>query len=329
MKIKKISLRLLTTLVIGYMILAFGWWSYHLWCQNDLLFEARNDLLEARFTRKNQGLNLTQLHETAEYKGIVRQWSKGRRMIVAEALFFIFCLAFGLWVIHRSANREVTLARQRRNFLLSITHELKSPIASLRLALDTLCKHELPREKLEMLCRNGLKDASRLQTLVEDLLLAARLEDNWRPLAEPVDLPAVVRDAVAGLQIRFPKANIRAELATDFAPVLADRSGLVAVVQNLLENAVKYSPEGAPVEVAASRSNGHLTLRVADQGYGIPDAEKQAIFEKFYRLGNEETRQATGTGLGLYIVQQVVKAHGGNIQVQNNKPAGTVFTVVI
>ena len=68
---------------------------------------------------------------------------------------------------------------------------------------------------------------------------------------------------------------------------------------------------------------------MADQGYGIPDVEKQAIFEKFYRLGNEETRQATGTGLGLYIVQQVVKAHGGNIQVQNNKPAGTVFTVII
>ncbi|MBK7939330.1 MAG: GHKL domain-containing protein [Lewinellaceae bacterium] len=315
--------------VIGYMILAFGWWSYHLWHQSDLLFDTEKQLLEMRFTRKNQGLNLTEMYQTAEYRKIERNWQKSRRMVIAEGLFFTLCLVFGLWVINRSANREVTLARQRRNFLLSITHELKSPIASLRLVLETIYKHHLSREQLEKLCSGGLKDAARLQSLVEDLLLAARLEDNWRPLPEPVDLPALTRDAVSRLQLRFPDAKIHLSFSENFPPVQADKSGLTAIVQNLLENAIKYSPEGAVIEVSAQRQNGKLQFRVADPGKGIPDSEKQAVFEKFYRLGNEETRRTTGTGLGLYIVSQVVKAHGGTISITDNRPQGTVFTVEI
>jgi signal transduction histidine kinase len=90
---------------------------------------------------------------------------------------------------------------------------------------------------------------------------------------------------------------------------------------------VKYSPEGAPVQLSAEHTNGILRLRVADQGFGIPDVEKTAIFEKFYRIGNEDTRRTTGTGLGLYIVKQIVQAHGGTLTVTDNKPKGTVFVV--
>jgi two-component system phosphate regulon sensor histidine kinase PhoR len=327
--LEKIPVRGMSHFVICYMILAFGWWSYHLWRQNDLLFASEQALVEAHFTRKNQGYNRTEMLETAEYKKVVHNWKKGRRMVIAEGLFFTACLIFGLWVINRSANREVMLARQRRNFMLSITHELKSPIASLKLVLETLGKHTLQRDQLEKLCKGGLKDASRLQTLVEDLLLAARLEDNWRPLPEPVDLPAIAQEAVGGLLIRFPQAKIEMHFPDHFPPVQADKSGLTAVVQNLLENAVKYSPEGSTVELSAEKTGGKLVLRVADHGKGIPDAEKQAVFEKFYRLGNEETRQATGTGLGLYIVSQVVRAHHGFISVLDNKPCGTVFVVEI
>ncbi|MCW5921131.1 MAG: sensor histidine kinase [Saprospiraceae bacterium] len=329
MRIEKIPVRRMSHFVIGYMVLAFGWWAYSLWQQNDRLYKLEIKALEQRFDRQNRGVNLTQLYQTAEYKKIERNWHKGHRMIIAEGLFFTACLIFGLWVINRSANREVTLARQRRNFLLSITHELKSPIASLRLVLETLHKRELPREQIENLCKSGLKDANRLQQLVEDLLLAARLDDNWRPLLEPVDLPSIARDVAAGLLIRFPKANIQLNFPDNLPLVLADQSGLTAIVQNLLENAVKYSPEGTPVEISATVEHGQMQLRVADSGHGIPDTEKKAVFEKFYRLGNEETRQSTGTGLGLYIVSQVVKAHGGAIQVTDNKPQGTVFVVEI
>jgi len=325
---QKSSLQLLTWFVLAYMVLAFAWWAVQLWRENDRLFAVSYELLETRHGGSKRGLNLTELMHTAEFQALEQRRRKHKRMILAEGIFFTLCLGFGLYVINRSARREVDLARQRRNFMLSITHELKSPIAAMRLTLETIGKRELQREQLEKLSANGLRDAARLQTLVEDLLLAARLEDNWRPAPEALDVRAIVQDCVANLLVRFPAADIQLDIPTGFPPVHADRSGLIAVIQNLLENAVKYAPEGSPVHFSAEQiNNGRFRLRIADRGIGIPDSEKAAVFEKFYRLGNEETRRTTGTGLGLYIVRQVVRAHGGTISVLDNKPMGTVFVV--
>ncbi|HNL39701.1 MAG TPA: HAMP domain-containing sensor histidine kinase [Saprospiraceae bacterium] len=321
----KISLKWVSRLVIFYIVLAFGWWALHQLNEGRRLFEVELALLESKY--KGRGVNLTQLQESAEYQKIERYWHKQQRMVWTEGLVMTLCLAFGLWMINRAANREVMLARQSRNFMLSITHELKSPISALRLTLETLGRRELQREQIEKLCQNGLRDATRLQHLVEDLLLAARLEDNWRPLVEPVDISPIVHDCVANLQTRFPAADIRSVIPDNFPLIQADKSGLTAVIQNLLENAVKYSPAGAPVEFRAAKSNGKVHITVADRGIGIPNGEKEAVFEKFYRIGNEEVRNATGTGLGLYIVRQVVRAHGGRIWVTDNQPNGTVFTV--
>ncbi len=327
MKQSKSSLQLLTSFVLVYMVLAFAWWAVQLWRENDRFFEVSSELLETRYGGPKRGVNLTELLATAEYQALVQRRQKHRRMILAEGIFFTLCLGFGLYVINRSAKREMALARQHRNFMLSITHELKSPLAAIRLTLETLHKRELQREQLEKLCANGLRDAARLQTLVEDLLLAARLEDNWRPVLEPIDVRSIAQDCMANLLVRFPAANITLAIPADLPPAQADKPGLTAVIQNLLENAVKYAPEGAEIQCAVEQTNGILRLRVADQGFGIPDAEKTAIFEKFYRIGNEDTRRTTGTGLGLYIVKQIVQAHGGMITVTDNKPKGTVFVV--
>lgn len=324
---RKISLRLLTSLVLTYLVLAFLWWAIQLWRLNDQVLTTSQDLLEMKYGGTKRGVNLTELRATAEYQALMQHHHRHRRMVLAEGIFFTCCLAFGLWVINRAAKRQVVLARQHRNFLLSITHELKSPIASIQLTLETLSKHALQREQLEKLCKNGLRDSTRLQNLVEDLLLAARLEDNWRPLPEPVDLLSIAQDCATSLQTRFPKGNIKIAIPKDFPFIQADKSGFTTVILNLLDNALKYSPPGALIELAAEKSNGKIRMRVADQGIGIPNSEKTAVFEKFYRLGNEETRQNTGTGLGLYIVKQVVEAHGGHISVTDNQPAGTVFTI--
>ncbi len=327
MRLKSISLQTVTYLVMGYMLMAFIWWAVHLWRQNDRLFATEIELLEARFDVAKRGVNVTELQATKEYADMLDRYERRRRMVLAEGVFFSGCLLFGLWLIQRSVKREVALAKQRRNFMLSITHELKSPIAAIRLVFETLGKRELDREKLEKLCANGMRDANRLHNLVEDLLLAARLEDNWRPFPEQVDLQAVARDIRTGLKIRFPEANIQIAIPDDFPPVLADQSGLTAVLQNLLENAVKYSPAGAPVEIQAQKRPDGFRLVVSDRGFGIPENERRAVFEKFYRIGNEETRQTTGTGLGLYIVRQVVLAHHGAIRVEDNLPQGTRFVV--
>ena len=304
------------------MILAFGWWSFHLWQQNDRLLEREKMIVALQHPQV--GIETTQ-----EYNIALKAWGSGRRMVIAEGLFFIACLIWGLRVIRSSAAREVSLARQRRNFMLSITHELKSPIASLRLVLETLIKRNLSPEQRNPLLANGLKDADRLQNLVESLLLAARLEDNWRPMHEPVHFDLIARETAEGLQVRFPDAKIRLNIPAGLPPVHADKMGLTAIIQNLLENALKYSPEHAAVELTAEQVGNKFRFRVADQGQGIPDTEKKAVFDKFYRMGNEETRDTTGTGLGLYIVNQVLKAHGGSIQITDNQPHGTVFTIEI
>ncbi|MCC6459540.1 MAG: GHKL domain-containing protein [Saprospiraceae bacterium] len=323
----KVSLRSLTTCVLVYMVFAFAWWAVELWRGNDRYFEISYQLLECQHQASKRGVNLTELQATREYQDIVAYQNKHRRMIFAEGIFFILCLGFGLYVINRSAKREVALTRQRRNFLLSITHELKSPIASLRLILETIQKRDLQREQTDKLCVNGIRDATRLQNLVEDLLLAARLEDNWRPLSEPVDLAQLAHDCTVSLQTRFPKARFTIQIAKDLPLLQADKPGITAVLHNLLENAVKYSPEGSPIHLQASYQNGHTRLQVSDQGIGIPNEEKEAVFEKFYRIGNEEVRNTPGTGLGLYIVKQVVKAHGGHITISDNQPRGTIFTI--
>ena len=319
---KRLPITTLSHFVIGYMILAFGWWSFHLWKQNDRLLERDKQIIALRFPG-------TQMEATNDYTIAKNAWKSGRRMVVSEGLFFTACLVWGLWVIRRSVGREVTMARQRRNFLLSITHELKSPIASLRLVLETMIKRSLTPEQRTPLLSNGLKDAARLQELVESLLLAARLEDNWRPLQEPLNFSTLAKEVVESLRVRFPEADFRLKIPADLPLVQADKMGLAAIVQNLLENAVKYSPEETPVELSAEHIGGKFRLQVADQGQGIPDSEKKAVFEKFYRMGNEETRDSTGTGLGLYIVNQVLKAHGGSIRIADNMPKGTVFIVEI
>ncbi len=319
---KRLPITTLSHFVIGYMILAFGWWSFHLWKQNDRLFEREKRIVELRYPEVN-------MEATAAFQIAQKAWQSGRRMVIAEGLFFTACLVWGLWVIRRSAAREVSLTRQRRNFLLSITHELKSPIASLRLVIETIIKRNLTAEQRSPLLGNGLKDADRLQDLVESLLLAARLEDNWRPLHEPVHFGTLAMEIAESLRVRFTEADLRLNIPADLPPVQADKMGLAAIVRNLLENALKYSPEGSPIELSANYEGGKFRFRVGDQGQGIPDVEKKSVFEKFYRMGNEETRHSTGTGLGLYIVNQVLKAHDGKISIADNLPKGTVFIVEI
>jgi signal transduction histidine kinase len=320
--------RILSWVLIGYMLLAFTWWAYHLWQQTDEIFIAKRQLLELNLSRNNRGINETQFLQTSEYRGLEANRDKQRRMILGEGSFFTICLIVGLYLLLNSANKEAALGRQRRNFMLSITHELKSPLASMRLILETLGKHSLSRDQQQKICADGIREAGRLQSLVESLLLGARLENNWRPLPEAINLKSLVNEIVHSLEVRFPDAHFKINIPDDFPSMSADKVGLTSVILNLLENAVKYSPEGGLIQFTASQTNKRKTLlQVSDEGQGIPDAEKKSVFEKFYRIGNEETRNTQGTGLGLFIVRRVVHAHGGTILIQDNKPAGTIFSI--
>ncbi|HUM45563.1 MAG TPA: HAMP domain-containing sensor histidine kinase, partial [Chitinophagales bacterium] len=228
-----------------------------------------------------------------------------------------------------SLQREYRLNRQQKNFLLSITHELRSPIASSKVALQTMLKRELlPRDKVELLLNNSLHDMDRLQGLVENILLAAKIEDHTFQIgSDACDLSEIVQSVVekakeaSGLQHTF-KTSIQPEVM-----VIGDRMGLTSVVTNLVENAIKYSADATLIQVAVSEENNHAVFTIADNGFGIPDTEKKKVFEKFYRIGQEETRKTKGTGLGPYIVGRILELHKGKAIVKDNQPKGTIFEV--
>ncbi len=324
---RDVRLRLLSYCVIAYMLMAFAWWSVLLFTKNRDAFYAKRDLLKIVMVAEGGIQQEADFYQTERYRKLRRQYRRQEWMIFGEAGVFVVSLLIGLWLINRSYYKEMSAARQRRNFLLSITHELKSPIASVKLVLETLLRRKLPAEKTEQLSRNALTEVDRLNTLVNDLLLSARLETAYQPHRETIDLPGLLEEMVEKMRQKYPDARVERKLSEGIPPFTGDKLGLTSVALNLLENAVKYSPSPAHIEVQLCQSGRKIRLEIADHGIGIPDAEKEKIFEKFYRVGSEDTRRTKGTGLGLYIVKEIVRAHGGVITVLDNQPAGSIFRI--
>ncbi len=325
-----LRLRLLSYVVIAYMLMAFGWWSVLLYTKNQDAFQAKRELLRIGMVAEGIPVDAANFENHPRYKALKAQYLRQEEMIFGEVIVFTIILLIGMYLINRGYLREMRAAQQRRNFLLSITHELKSPIAAIRLVLETLLRRSnLRTEQREKLLQNSLGDTERLHRLVNDLLLSARLETAYEPQFESLNLQELIREQVDYMQDKHPKASIRFECSDDLPLFNGDVNGITSIILNLLENAVKYSPapDLAAIQVQLKRETHQVVLCVADQGLGIPKKEKKRIFDKFYRVGNENVRRTKGTGLGLYIVHQIVLAHDGKITVQDNKPAGTVFTI--
>ncbi len=309
------------------MVLAFAWWSVLLYIKNRDAFQAKTELMRMGLVAEGVVSSEDDFQAHPAFRSLREQYRWQEWMIFGEATVFMVSLVIGVWLINRGYHKEMNAARQRRNFLLSITHELKSPIASIRLVLETLRKRTLTPEQAGRLTGNALNDTERLNTLVNDLLLSAKLETAYQPHREPVELDAIMEDLVQQMKGKYPDASFELQVADTLPTLLGDRMGLTSVGLNLLENAVKYSPRPAKIRVSLDAPEGKLRLRVADQGIGVEEKEKMKIFDKFYRIGHEDTRKTKGTGLGLYIVDQIVKAHHGSIGVLDNEPRGTVFQV--
>lgn len=250
-------------------------------------------------------------------------------MVLGEGFVFISLMSFGIYKLHRAIDREKRITDQQKNFLLSVTHELKSPLASIKLYLQTIHKRELNREQQKNFVAKSLLDIERLNDLVENMLLATRIENkSYSFPKEQINLSDLVEQIVSRLQIHVCSKEA---IITSIDPevyISGDQFALSSVVTNLIENAVKYSPECVPVHIDLHRKdNGKVCFKVADLGIGITDEEKPMIFNKFYRVGSEETRKTKGTGLGLFIVKQVLDNHQAQIKVKNNQPKGTIFEV--
>ena len=310
-------------LVTAYILMAGSWWYFLLHSKNKEVKEA-----EIKIILCNLKVNEKEsLGSNAEYQAVLDRYRRQEWMILGEGSVFIIILLIGLWRIYRIRQKELALATQQQNFLLSITHELKSPIASVQLILETIQKRQLSTEQLQKLSSNGLKDNDRLHKLVHDLLLAAKVEGGYEYIFTELNLNELISECINLLKPKF-NANIIFEAELDVLLKKADRDTLFSAIYNLIENAIKYSDTEKDIRVKLYEKKDQIILDIIDQGIGIPKSEKAKIFDKFYRIGNEETRKYKGTGLGLYIVKKVVEAHHVQISVRDNSPLGSVFTLV-
>ncbi|MEN9973871.1 MAG: hypothetical protein RIS20_2218 [Bacteroidota bacterium] len=257
------------------------------------------------------------------------EYSRRVWMIIGEGSVFMVLLFLGIWKMRRVILKEIGLTQRQSNFLLSITHELKTPISSVKLFLQTLLKHDLPEEKKTDLLKKALDENERLSLLIDNILHASRVE-NKSLQAVNSDLPfnQLVSSIVDRFHKRYLLEFIQVE-TTEQISIHADAFILEMIIVNLLENACKYAGIDANITVYFYKKGATFIFGVKDEGLGIPSDERESIFEKFYRIGNEETRQKQGSGLGLFIAAEFAQLQGATITCKENIPKGTVFEVTL
>ena len=326
---KNTRLRLLSNIVIGYMMVAFAWWTVLLHTKNQDIFDAKAQYAKLVMIAKQEIKDEAEFKATSFYQELERKYTRQKWMILGESIVFIVSLVIGIYLINRGYNEEMKAAQQRRNFLLSITHELKSPLASIKLVLETLKKRTLEKPQVEKITTGALQETERLNTLVNDLLLAARIESAYQVHPEPLNLVELLKGIVEKMQQKYAKHQFSFQSSLSEKMLSIDQDGFTSVTQNLIENAVKYSVDQAVIHLSLKQEAENIVLEFADQGIGISDKEKKRVFDRFYRVGNEDTRKTKGTGLGLYIVKQIVMAHNGEISIMDNSPKGSIFKIIL
>ena len=301
---------LLFGLVGVYIVLQFTWWAWLLMSKDRATYALRAQLLA-------EGIDPVVHGGSPEHTA----W-----MVAGEGGVFLILLLVAFWLIFRTVKHELGLARQQRDFLLAASHELRTPIAGLKLHLSTLQRQGLEPAQREELTGHVHTEVERLQGLTEKILLATRLDEPHIPLdRSEVDVASLLRTVLTSAGSSFARDR---EVRLDIPEVMVmrtDADAFRSVAVNLLENACKYAPAHTPVEVRLVRDADGWELQVADKGPGIPETERALVFRKFHRGGSEETRGTKGTGLGLYIVERLMRGLGGRIEHRHRPGGGSIF----
>ena len=288
--------KILIYLLAFYVLLQFVWWGYQILDLGALADQTQEDT------------------------------SRRVIMIIGEGGVFILILMAGFWKIQQSIAKEIQLSQRQNNFMLSVTHELKTPLTSTQLALQTLKKRNLNTEVRENLIAKALNANQRLSSLIDNIINASRLESNdFTPRREIFPLNAFLQGKTEELKIIYEQASIALICEVDI--INADAYMLETIFNNLLENAIKYSDENPKIEITVKNKGQMTEITIADQGVGISAQEKTQIFKKFYRVGNEISRSQKGSGLGLFITSEFIQLHKGRIKCENNNPKGTKFII--
>lgn len=302
-----------------YVLIQFGWWAFLLIDLNDEVYQHKIENVELRALQENL--------RTDEIYHLEKKIEQRRWMVIGEGSVFLALLVWGAFMMIKAYKKEMLLARLQKNFLLSITHEFKSPVASIKLYLQTLLKHDLDKKKEISFINSAISDTDRLNNLVENALMANLIDHEGYSFGkEDLNFSALLRLLSQKFQQMPEHSNLTSKIE-DGLYIYADKNAMTILINNLLENAWKYSKDEKQISLSAKSQEDHVILEISDQGIGIKDKEKLMVFEKFYRIGNEETRRTKGTGLGLFICKYIVEKHEGKISIQDNDPQGTIFRI--
>ncbi len=310
-------------LLLLYIVAALVFWEFDLQKQSTQIYE--KDLIILR-KEIDSARNPSVYNE--RYANLVTKHKARRQQFNGEGATFLICILIGAVIVYTSFSRRIRLSRQQNNFMLAVTHELKSPIAAMKLNLQTMERHQLAEDKKKLLIDRCIKESNRLNDLCNNMLFASQIEGGqFKPARERFNLSELVEDTVSDYANRYSR-KFEQDIEPD-CKLTGDKVMIQMAVSNLLENAVKYTPENLPINIILSPVDKGLSIQIIDLGCGIPDNEKKKIFNKFYRVGNEESRKSKGTGLGLYLTNKIVLQHKGRITVKDNSPNGSIFEITI
>jgi len=246
---------------------------------------------------------------------------------LSEGITFLALILIGAVFVYRAVRQQIKLQQQQQNFMMAITHELKTPIAVAKLNLETLQKHQLEETKRQKLIQMTLQETTRLNNLASNILVSSQLEGGrYRAAREELNFSDLVKKCMQDFVHRFPDRRWNQQIEPEF-DIVGDPLLLEILVNNLLENAIKYSPKDGVIGCKLGQERNRIFFSVTDQGAGIPDNEKKKVFQKFYRIGSEQTRTTQGTGLGLYLCKKIAEDHRADIEVTDNTSTGCIFTV--
>lgn len=315
--IKRNILSIIFWALLFYMILALAYWFFALEKQNRQIEEIRLQQVPA-----------TSQQHPAPIQEIERYANRKTIQYIAEGLTFLAFILVGAVFVFRATRRQFRLSEQQQNLMMAISHELKTPIAITRLNLETLQKRTLDTPTQQKLLHNSLLETNRLNSLCSNILLAAQFDSGlYRAASAPVNLSTILQKSVEENLSRFNGRQIHF-LASSNVMIAGEEWLLMILMNNLIENALKYSPADKPIEVSLTQLPSGWEVAVCDQGPGVEEGEQRNIFKKFYRTGSELTRQKKGTGLGLYLCKKIAESHGATITVTNQVTRGSRFAVL-
>jgi signal transduction histidine kinase len=310
-------------MLLAYILAALIWWFISLNRQNKYMRDLKISQLQI-----STGSTIVTTQYEQQLDKIRKEYNRGKSKYIGEGSIFFLLILIGAGFVYRSVRKQFYLQHQQQNFMMAVTHELKTPISVARLNLETIQKYNLEPEKQKRLLQTTLDEVARLNFLTNNILIASQLEGgNYKSSDEELDLTTLLKDCIRDFRNRFPDRVFKEDIEAD-ADIKGDALLLQIMINNLLENALKYSPKETVVSANLKKYRSGIELQITDEGPGIADEEKKKIFSKFYRIGNEATRKTQGTGLGLYLCRKIARSHNADISVTDNKPGGSIFVII-